>query len=401
MNKTLTINKKPMGYWTDANIRAEALKYLTRTDFQNGSRGAQKAAVKRGKTYLDDVCSHMAMVRKPWTNEELEKEAMFYSRRVDFQNGNENAYQAALKRGKEFLDRICSHMAPSATEAWTDEEIRLEAKKYSTRSEFAKESRGSWQAAWNRGAEYYEEICSHMPLPSNLAWTKEELTEEAKKYSTRGEFTEKSAGAYQAAARDLIFLDLICAHMEQFKHKIWNDEDLIEEAFSYKNRMDFRKKSSGAYQAAWNNGMEFLNKICSHMSFCGSNVEKELMLEIKKFFPDSKKYKTNKVYIEGKPHIKGFEIDIFIPSINKGVEFDGTYWHSFEKMRSSKGKKSWSDSDILSYHEIKDSYFLSQGIQILHIREENWDLDESGCIIQIEQFLGITGFMSESDEKVA
>src|ERR1019366_6161408 len=113
--------------------------------------------------------------------------------------------------------------------------------------------------------------------------------------------------------------------------------------------------------------------------------ELELYLAISSIFPEAIKYKTNKVYIEGKSHIKGFEIDILIRSLGKGIEFDGTYYHSLKGLKRS--RPHWPDEDIHSYHEIKDKYFLTtHGIQILHIKEEDWKNNKSSCIYQIEQF---------------
>jgi len=71
----------------------------------------------------------------------------------------------------------------------------------------------------------------------------------------------------------------------------------------------------------------------------------------------------------------------------RGIEFDGTYYHSFEFMRKTTHKKSWPDEDIHNYHEIKDAWFASKGIQILHIKEEDWKLDKDQCIKKCLQFL--------------
>ena len=58
-------------------------------------------------------------------------------------------------------------------------------------------------------------------------------------------------------------------------------------------------------------------------------------------------------------------------------------------MRKDKGKKNWPDEDIRNYHEIKDSYFASKGIQVLHIKEENWNKDKEECIQRCLNFLEI------------
>jgi hypothetical protein len=54
-----------------------------------------------------------------------------------------------------------------------------------------------------------------------------------------------------------------------------------------------------------------------------------------------------------------FEIDIYLPEIKIGFEFNGLYWHSENK----KGKK---------YHLDKTKYFESKGIRIVHIWEDDW-----------------------------
>ncbi len=52
------------------------------------------------------------------------------------------------------------------------------------------------------------------------------------------------------------------------------------------------------------------------------------------------------------------EIDIFLPDLKLGFEFDGTYWHSLK-------------SD--NYHKHKDELGLKSGVKIYHIDEVDWD----------------------------
>ncbi len=97
-----------------------------------------------------------------------------------------------------------------------------------------------------------------------------------------------------------------------------------------------------------------------------------------------------KVKIPNKSYIKGFEIDIFVPELNKGIEFDGKYHHSFEYMRVDPKRAKWSDNDIHNYHEIKDAWFASKGIQILHIKEEDWNKNKELCVKRCLKFLNIS-----------
>ena len=99
------------------------------------------------------------------------------------------------------------------------------------------------------------------------------------------------------------------------------------------------------------------------------------------------KWNFEKVKIKIKPHIQRFEIDIYVPELNKGIEFDGTYHHSFDGLRRS--RKHWPVKDVKNYHKIKDSWFLSTGIEILHIKEKDWMENKEKCIKKCFDFLGV------------
>lgn len=308
-------------------IRQEALKYNTRGDFQRGSHSAYIAAWRM--KILDDVCSHMNKLYDSWPIKALYEEAKKYKTRMEFKKGNPSAYNIALKR-KDF-QQICSHMEQVLI-YWTDEKLQIEALKYKMRTDFQKNSRSAYVSAWNRGI--IDTICSHMRIPSNIPYTMDELKEEALKYRTRSEFGTGSLGAYSAATKRKI-LDIICSHMK--------------------------------------------------LSGTTSMQERELFSIIKILYPSAKKYRDMKVKIEGRGYIKGFDIDILVG--NKGIEFDGKYHHSFEFMRKDPKKNKWSDNDIQNYHKLKDDWFTSKGIKILHIKEQEWNLNKEICIQKCLRFL--------------
>ena len=58
-------------------------------------------------------------------------------------------------------------------------------------------------------------------------------------------------------------------------------------------------------------------------------------------------------------HRDGLEIDIFLPDLGLGFEFNGLYWHS-DKFKES------------GYHLNKSNYFKDKGIRIIHIWEDDW-----------------------------
>ena len=92
---------------------------------------------------------------------------------------------------------------------------------------------------------------------------------------------------------------------------------------------------------------EFINK-----SF-GSHYEHDIFVFCKKFV-DNIKNRDRKV-------LNGKELDIYIPSHKLAIEFNGTYWHSFEKLGDKK------------YHQNKTIACAKQGIQLIHIFEYEWN----------------------------
>ena len=58
--------------------------------------------------------------------------------------------------------------------------------------------------------------------------------------------------------------------------------------------------------------------------------------------------------------ISPYEIDIFIPSLNIGIEFDGKYWHSSEVLPRD-------------YHLNKTKLCEEKGIKLIHIFEWEWN----------------------------
>jgi len=57
--------------------------------------------------------------------------------------------------------------------------------------------------------------------------------------------------------------------------------------------------------------------------------------------------------------IKKYEIDIYLPDLKIGFEYNGLYWHS--ELNKEK-----------NYHQEKTKYFKENGIQIYHIWEDDW-----------------------------
>ena len=92
-------------------------------------------------------------------------------------------------------------------------------------------------------------------------WTDKLIQEEAKKYTTRGEFSVKSGTAYNYAIQRGI-LTKVCSHMQVIKNK-WTPEIVSVEAKKFKTRISFHNGNNKAYHAAIRLGV--MDDVCSHM----------------------------------------------------------------------------------------------------------------------------------------
>ena len=240
--------KKSFRIWTKEKSFEEALKYQSKKEFKANNSGAFSAASKSG--FLDEICSHMNPFRKPngyWDFENCKAEAAKYITRSEFQKKSISSYREALNN--DWLDEICSHMTVinKPKNHWSKDNCHQEALKYKTRSEFQKTSNASYCKASKE--KWLDEICSHMiqlKKPNNY-WTKEKCHQEALKFNTKVDFREKASNIYSQAHRKG-WLDIICCHMTPLKRPsdYWTKERIIEEAKKFSNRTDFNKNSGGA-----------------------------------------------------------------------------------------------------------------------------------------------------------
>ena len=138
---------------------------------------------------------------------------------------------------------------------WTKEECVKEALKYTTRIEFKRKSSVAYSIACRNG--WYKEICSHMietRKPNNY-WNYDHCKEEALKYTTRIEFKKKSSGAYKSAFKHG-WLDDICSHMEELLKPdgYWTKKMCADAASKCNSRTIFQKNYGGAYNVSRDNG---------------------------------------------------------------------------------------------------------------------------------------------------
>jgi hypothetical protein len=107
--------------------------------------------------------------------------------------------------------------------------------------------------------------------------------------------------------------------------------------------------------------------ICNPIGDLKSIKEKELYLYLKNIY-DGELIQSYR---------DGLEIDIYLPELKIGFEFNGLYWHS--ELKKPK-----------DYHLNKTKYFKERGIRIIHIWEDDWTFKRDIIKSQIKSWLCIT-----------
>lgn len=193
-------NKK----WNYESCFEEAKKYNSSSEFRRNNSGAYKAACmnKWIKDYTWFVKKH-----KPdgwWTYERCYEEAKKYKSRNEFEKNSSTAYMRSIKN-KWIEDftwfESTGELIKKARLKWTYEKCQKESKKYKSRGEFSEKSPSAWQVAKKSGwlDDFVWLIQKKIP---NGYWTYDRCKEEAKKYSQRSHFCKNSSGAYNASYRN-------------------------------------------------------------------------------------------------------------------------------------------------------------------------------------------------------
>jgi hypothetical protein len=104
----------------------------------------------------------------------------------------------------------------------------------------------------------------------------------------------------------------------------------------------------------------------------GSKVEKKVLNYVKSIYDGIIIENTRKI-IKNYWTNQGLELDIYLPELNKAIEFNGVYWHNNDYRR-------WLD-------EMKKKQCIQKSIDLLVIREDNWYKDNNSCLKEIEFFI--------------
>ena len=237
--------------WNINTCREEAKKYKYRSEFKEGCVIAYNIARKNG--WIEDYdWLEPSKTEKKWNYNTCMEEAKKYKTRTEFYKGCHGAYNVAKINGWiEEYDWFVQKQKPSGY--WTYETCKEESKKYKSISEFQKTSSRAYELArrngWLKEYEWLEQ-----KQKSKGYWNYETCIEEAKKYKTISEFRKNNGSAYQLANNNGWIDDYDWLERTQKPNGYWNYDTCMEEARKYTTRKEFSKKSSGAYNVALKNG---------------------------------------------------------------------------------------------------------------------------------------------------
>jgi len=146
--------------WNYENCKKESLKYKSRSEFAKNNGSAYYSSIKN--KWLDDICSHMILKKKPngyWNYENCKKEALRYKTKKFFYKNSKGAYNSA-KRNK-WLNNICEHMIGNKNIGyWNYENCKKEALKYKTKTEFKTKCGSGYFYSYKN--KWLNDICEHM-----------------------------------------------------------------------------------------------------------------------------------------------------------------------------------------------------------------------------------------------
>ena len=143
---------------------------------------------------------------------------------------------------------------------WSDELLRQEASKYTTKKDFLKNSESAYKTAKRMGI--FNDITQHMDRVK--IWSYDEAFIESQNYKSKQDF--KKSQAYNQSVRNGWLNDFFDNSITR-----WTKEMVHQEALKYETKVEFKNGSPRAYNAAHGHG--WIDDITKHMIPVGNLYE--------------------------------------------------------------------------------------------------------------------------------
>jgi hypothetical protein len=121
------------------------------------------------------------------------------------------------------------------------------------------------------------------------------------------------------------------------------------------------------------------NHLLMYESEFASSAQKQILNHIR-----GKIGKKESVLLNDKSLLKGVEIDILVPSKQIGIEYNGLYYHS----ENGGGKNR-------QYHLSKTKNMINADYRLIHVFEDEWELNKELVLKKIDYILGLNGFLNK------
>ena len=124
------------------------------------------------------------------------------------------------------------------------------------------------------------------------------------------------------------------------------------------------------YKVTWNDFYQGNRCPVCNFKNITSKAEKEIFEIVKQLLPDMDIVENDRTQIVNSLTNRNLELDIYVPSLNKAIEFNGRYWHSMEETK------------IRDTEKIKQC--KEKGIDLLVIQEQEWTENKNKVIEKLK-----------------
>lgn len=333
--------------YTDEQLRDSASRYKTKKDWRKNEDGAYVVAWRRGTEFFNDITSHMkplgSRIKRLIYAAEFPDNSVYVgltydeSRRKkqhldDISNQTKNRKSAVYQHYKEtgmrpefkiltglldldesqkqeenflkkyqndgwkILNRVKTGGLGGSYQIYSDEVLRNIAKKYKTKEDW-KDNEPSSQTIARKRPEFYKDITSHMVRPPSdkLIYTDDVLRNIAKKYKTKKEWSQNEPSSLGIARRrPKEFYKDITSHMKELnRYEPYTEEELAQIAKKYTKKTEWESNDSAAKAASYKRGLDFVNKITSHMIPSQQKLTDEQIRDSAKQYQTKNEWRNN------------------------------------------------------------------------------------------------------------
>lgn len=391
-------SKLPNGHWNNLeNCKAEAIKYVTRTEWQKSSPLSYRWATKN--KWLEECTAHMSLVRMPdgyWTLDRCQKEARKYKTKVQWRMEHRASFSKANKQ--KWLTQCCEHMESSGMwfgpasilETLLSHDVSYEMEyRFKDGLEISRRPFDFYLPDYNLVIEFHGEqhLIGWGRKDSDAkdiqvrdlfkkTWAKDHginyLEIKQWEIKSKEEIFEKVIKELKSIAKKnnlaivLIKRDLTKSELLKVKNRLkWTKETCISEAKKYSTIKEWQIGSAGSYQAAFKK--KWLEECSSHMD---RQLHKKNHWTLAACIKDAQQYKTKSEWQQATR--SGYSIaakNKWIEKCTAHMEPDG---------RKTVGQRLWTKEKCIELAKTCNSraeFKKASGSAYLRARVKGW-LDE-------------------------